>query len=159
MPLLASCFGFEACLPCYCFISWPYVQGHQFHLGLFPDPVSAAICYDREAAKAFGADGFLNFPPARIRSAASAGADSQSHVGVVRGRGQNVPAATKAPPPGDAADHLALVPLPKVSFQARETLFLCTLESMIVQQRLNCRGFQTVESRGWKYINARQQWG
>ncbi len=38
------------------------VQGTQCHLGSFGDPVSAAMCYDREAARAHGAAAVLNFP-------------------------------------------------------------------------------------------------
>ncbi len=39
------------------------VQGTPCHLGYFADPVSAAMCYDREAARAHGAAAVLNFPP------------------------------------------------------------------------------------------------
>jgi hypothetical protein len=38
-------------------------QGKQFHLGTFPDPVSAAMYYDREATRVRGADALVNFPP------------------------------------------------------------------------------------------------
>jgi hypothetical protein len=38
------------------------VQGNRWYLGVFADPVSAAICYDKEAIRAYGAHAALNFP-------------------------------------------------------------------------------------------------
>ncbi len=38
------------------------LQGKDYHLGTFPDALSAAICYDRERTKVYGAKGYLNFP-------------------------------------------------------------------------------------------------
>jgi hypothetical protein len=74
------------------------VQGKQWGLGRFADPVSAAICYDREATRAFGAAAILNFPPgsnSRLSSALAAGQPA-----VVPGNGESGEEAPSALPPG-----------------------------------------------------------
>jgi hypothetical protein len=53
------------------------VQGKQWNLGTFADPVSAAICYDREATKAYGAAAVLNLPPGCNSRPMSAGTVGQ----------------------------------------------------------------------------------
>jgi hypothetical protein len=55
--------NFSQTLPARCPTSKEIVvQGKYWNVGSFGDPVSAAMCYDREAARAHGAAAILNFP-------------------------------------------------------------------------------------------------
>lgn len=42
-------------------------EGHQFHIGYFLDPVTAARAYDDVAREAFGPSAILNFPDAEVK--------------------------------------------------------------------------------------------
>jgi hypothetical protein len=94
--------GDEACLH--------GVQGKHHHLGTFLDPVSAAICYDREATKKLGPNADLNFPLHRICSPTSTGAAGQPAVVTNGGlRDEGGPAANGSLPAGSAGGNPATV--------------------------------------------------
>jgi hypothetical protein len=81
------------------------VQGKQRYLGSFADPVTAAICYDREATRAHGAAAVLNFPPGCKSYTTSAGTVGQPAVLLGNGQvGEEEPSALPpgSPPAGNA---------------------------------------------------------
>jgi hypothetical protein len=55
-------------------------QGNYRYIGTFSDPITAAIRYDEEAIKGYGADALLNFPPGCNPNTTSTCVDAQSPV-------------------------------------------------------------------------------
>lgn len=115
------------------------LQGKQYHLGTFPDPVTAAICYDREARRVHGTAAVLNFPPGCKPGPTPTGR-GQSPVLQAASRPGQEGAATNASPPvgtpkGKAAPVRAHAGLPLVSFTSclgSATSLLCSSTAVIL---------------------------
>lgn len=111
------------------------LQGKQHYLGIFPDPVTAAICYDRAASRAHGTAAVLNFPPGRkpgpnptggVQSPVLQGAGRPGQEGTATNA--SLPAGT---PTGKAKPVRAYAGLPLVNFTsclgtATSLIHVCT---------------------------------
>jgi hypothetical protein len=91
------------------------VQGKQHQLGMFADPVTAAVWYDREALKAYGIDAILNFPCGSFASLTSTGAACHLPVSPAGEECQEGPATNGLVPAGNAEGSSLPFPRPPVS--------------------------------------------
>jgi hypothetical protein len=90
-------------------------QGKFCHLGLFPDPVSAATFYDRQAMQIRGDRALLNFPPGCTPARTSSGVPGDPlAVTGGGGRGLKRPAANGLLPAGEVEGDMLTAPGPQV---------------------------------------------
>jgi hypothetical protein len=79
------------------------LQGKRWNLGTFPDAITAALCYDREATRVHGANARLNFPPGCSPGPTTTAAHSQSPMlPAVGGPGRTGPEPNTSLPVGNA---------------------------------------------------------